>query len=65
MGAEGVALAPLRPSGPARFGTRRIDVLTGGAFIEAGGRVRVTAVHGSRVVVEPLGPLPPREGAAP
>jgi membrane-bound serine protease (ClpP class) len=53
VGLTGRALAPLRPSGPARFGERRLDVITDGAFLEAGAPVRITEVHGSRVVVAP------------
>jgi membrane-bound serine protease (ClpP class) len=53
VGQVGRTLAPLRPSGPARFGEERLDVITDGAFIDAGVDVRVAAVRGSRIVVEP------------
>ncbi len=54
VGMTGRALAPLRPSGPARFGERRLDVISQGAFLETGARVRIVEVHGNRVVVEPV-----------
>lgn len=53
-GQTGRTLTPLRPSGAARFGMRRVDVVTRGDFIEADRPVRVTEVAGSRVIVEPV-----------
>jgi membrane-bound serine protease (ClpP class) len=50
LGATGVAETDLRPSGRARIGGERIDVVAEG-FVAAGGRVRVVAVHGSVVTV--------------
>ncbi len=52
LGAEGVALMPLRPSGSAQFGDKRLDVVSRGDFVQAGDKVRVVEVHGSRIVVE-------------
>ena len=52
-GREGVAITPLHPSGSARFGEERVDVVADGEYIETGARVRVAEVHGNRVVVEP------------
>jgi membrane-bound serine protease (ClpP class) len=52
-GAEGEAVTPLRPSGAARLRGRVVDVVTDGIYVEAGARVRVAKVEGSRVVVEP------------
>ena len=46
------AAAPLRPAGRADFGKGPLDVVSSGAWIAAGGQVRVVEVHGSRVVVE-------------
>jgi len=54
VGLRGTTLSPLRPSGTARFGDRKLDVLTTGQFVEAGEDVRIVESHGSRVVVEPI-----------
>ena len=47
----GKALTPLRPSGTAIIGGKRVDVVTEGPFIEPGTPVKVVAVEGMRVVV--------------
>jgi len=54
VGAEGVARSILRPSGRAEFGGEFHDVITMGQFVEPGTRVRVVAVEGARIVVEPI-----------
>jgi len=51
VGTYGVAESDLRPSGVARFGDERVDVVTDGSYVSAGSRVRVIAVEGMRVVV--------------
>jgi len=51
-GDEGVAVSPLRPSGIAEFGGRRVDVVTEGAPVASGTRLRVKSLSGNRVVVE-------------
>ena len=51
VGRTGVALSSLRPSGTARFGHERLDVVAGGEFIEAGASVEVVEAHGLRIVV--------------
>ena len=51
VGASGVALSMLRPSGNARFGDNIVDVITRGEFIEPSSPVRVLAIEGSRIVV--------------
>jgi len=51
VGASGVALSTLRPSGNARFGDAIVDVITRGEFIEPSSPVRVLAIEGSRIVV--------------
>ncbi len=51
VGAEGVALTDLRPSGAALINGKRTDVLTEGAFITRGTAVKVIRVDGSSVVV--------------
>ncbi|SHM88913.1 membrane-bound serine protease (ClpP class) [Caldanaerovirga acetigignens] len=52
LGRTGVALTPLRPAGIVDFGDRKLDVVSDGEFIEAGKKVRVVKVEGSRIVVE-------------
>ncbi|MEI6562080.1 MAG: NfeD family protein [Verrucomicrobiota bacterium] len=54
VGAEGVARSILRPSGKAEIGGELHDVITAGQFVEPGTRVRVVAVEGARIVVEPI-----------
>ena len=51
VGEEGTVEADCRPAGMARIGTRRVDVVTRGEWIEAGERVRVAEVIGNRVVI--------------
>ena len=53
-GSEGETLTLLRPAGTARFGDRRIDVVSDGGFVAPGTRVRVLRVEGIRVVVVPV-----------
>jgi membrane-bound serine protease (ClpP class) len=52
VGAEGVALSPLRPSGIARFGERRVDVTAEPEFLDPGTRVVVVSVSGTKIKVE-------------
>jgi membrane-bound serine protease (ClpP class) len=52
VGAEGVALSPLRPSGIARLQERRCDVVTRGEMLEKGTRIVVIEVSGNRIVVK-------------
>ncbi|MBN1673268.1 MAG: hypothetical protein JXR37_19640 [Kiritimatiellae bacterium] len=51
VGKEGPALTDLHPSGIARLGGRRTDVVTEGEMIDEGETVRVVEVEGIRVVV--------------
>jgi len=53
VGAIGVAESNLRPSGRARIDDEEVDVISEGAFIDPGQRIRVIAVHGNVVVVRP------------
>lgn len=66
LGAEGVAVTMLRPSGSAEFGDERVEVETDGEFLPKGTRVRVVAVRLGRVVVEaaPAGAAPGGGSAA-
>lgn len=52
VGSEGVALTPLRPSGRARIGNKRLGVESEGEFIEKGEPVRVSRVEPGRIVVQ-------------
>ncbi|MGO8704924.1 MAG: NfeD family protein [Candidatus Brocadiia bacterium] len=51
VGQEGVALTSLRPAGMARFGEKKVDVVSEGEVIDPDSRVRVVEVKGNRVVV--------------
>lgn len=51
VGQAGVALSDLRPAGVARFGGRRVDVVTEGDHVPQGAQIRVVRVEGRRVVV--------------
>ncbi len=53
VGRDGVALTDLRPSGTARFGAERVDVVTEGEYIAQGSAVRVIRSEGYRHVVAP------------
>ena len=54
VGATGVALSDLRPSGVAEIGGHRIDVVTAGDYIPAGEPIEVTADERYRRVVRRL-----------
>ncbi|MCC3372794.1 nodulation protein NfeD [Cohnella sp. REN36] len=54
IGREGIALSPLRPAGIAEVDGKRIDVVTAGGFVDRGRAVRVTAVDGTRILVEEI-----------
>lgn len=56
VGTEGVALTDLRPSGSARFGDERFDVVAEGGFVTKGQRVRVIRSEAYRLVVEAVDP---------
>ncbi len=51
LGARGVTLTPLRPSGTARFGAERVDVLSEGRMIDSGTAIEVLRIDGHVVVV--------------
>lgn len=54
LGQQGVSITPLRPSGSAWFGDKRVDVVTEGDFISANEKVVVIKVDGSSVIVRKL-----------
>jgi membrane-bound serine protease (ClpP class) len=55
VGCTGEALTQLRPCGMALIAGKRVDVVTEGALLEKGTRLRVIAVEGLRVVVREAG----------
>lgn len=54
IGAVGVALTDLRPSGAGRFGKERIDIVSESNWISAGTPIRVVRSDGYRHVVETI-----------
>jgi membrane-bound serine protease (ClpP class) len=56
VGRQGTALSPLRPAGIAEIEETRFDVVSDGAFIDAGSAIDVTRVDGNRIVVRKSAP---------
>lgn len=56
LGTRGTAASTLRPAGVAHFDHERVDVVTEGEYIEAGGAIEVIRVEGNRIVVRRLAP---------
>ena len=54
IGARGVAVTPLRPSGIAMIDNQRYDVVTEGIIVERGSQIEVTDVEGNIVTVAPV-----------
>lgn len=54
LGREGVAASQLRPSGTARFGDDRMDVLSDGDFIPKGTKIKVARIKNNNLVVVPI-----------
>ncbi len=54
IGLQGVTLSICRPSGKAKIGTERYDVVSDGDFIEKGEQVIVKKVDGNKIVVKKL-----------
>ncbi|MFP6872062.1 MAG: NfeD family protein [Verrucomicrobiales bacterium] len=52
IGLSGRAETDLRPSGMARIGNQRFDVVSTGEFIESGAKIRIVEQEGSRIAVE-------------
>ncbi len=55
----GETTTKLRPAGKARFGSRLLDVVTEGDFLDAGRPVQITRTQGNRIVVELVPEEPP------
>ncbi|MBP8303265.1 MAG: hypothetical protein KBE04_03955 [Phycisphaerae bacterium] len=53
VGDVGIVVSTLRPAGSVRFGQLLADCVTQAEFLQPGTQVRVTEVHGNRVVVQP------------
>lgn len=58
VGAVGVAVTDLRPSGTAQVGDERLDVVSDVGFLAKGTSVRIIRAEGYRHVVEPTGEMP-------
>jgi len=54
VGQEGETLSQLRPSGVARFGKHRLNVVARGELIEAGRKIKVVALDGNSIVVKEI-----------
>jgi len=52
LGAIGVAVTTLRPSGKAQFGDEFLDVIAEGDYVNPGSRVQVIEIEGNRIVVK-------------
>ncbi|MCE5284739.1 MAG: nodulation protein NfeD, partial [Pelosinus sp.] len=52
LGKSGVALTLLRPSGLAEFDGQQLDVVSEGKYLEAGTKIKVVKVAGSRIIVK-------------
>ncbi len=51
VGAEGIAVSNLRPSGIVKIADERVDVITDGDFIEKGTKIKVIKTDGRRIIV--------------
>jgi membrane-bound serine protease (ClpP class) len=54
MDREGYTLTPLRPAGSIKVGDERIDVVSEGDFVDAGVKVRVVGIDGTRIIVRTI-----------
>jgi membrane-bound serine protease (ClpP class) len=54
IGQEGMVLTYLRPSGTIQVNGDILDVVSEGAFIEAGSKVKISKVEGRRIVVKKI-----------
>ncbi len=52
VGLRGTSITQLHPGGAGEFGDRRVDVITGGEFLDAGDPIRIVSARGRRIVVE-------------
>ena len=54
IGTQGLTVSPLRPSGMARFGSHRLDVVSRGELIGADKKIKVVALEGNSIVVKEI-----------
>jgi len=54
IGAQGLTISPLRPSGMARFGSHRLDVVSRGELIDTDKKIKVVALEGNSIVVKEI-----------
>lgn len=54
IGQEGIVITYLRPAGTIDVGGEILDVISEGAFIEIGSRVKVAKVEGRRIIVKKI-----------
>lgn len=55
LGKEGTATTVLRPTGMAEFDGVKLNVVSEGEYIQAGTKVRIVRVEGSRILVHTMG----------
>jgi membrane-bound serine protease (ClpP class) len=56
LGRTGTALSAMRPAGIAEIDGSRLDVVSEGAFVEAGAMIQVVRVDGNRIVIRRVSP---------
>ena len=54
VGQKGITLSPLRPSGNARFGDKKLSVVSRGNIIDAGKEIVVVTIDGNSIVVKEI-----------
>ncbi|MEM1093353.1 MAG: NfeD family protein [Bacteroidota bacterium] len=54
LGEQGLTVTALRPSGTADLGGERLEVVSGGDYVEPGTRIEVVRVRGQQVMVRPV-----------
>ena len=54
VGREGVTATTLRPAGVAEFDGVRLDVVSDGAFVQQGVKVRIDKIDGARIIIKVL-----------
>ncbi len=52
VGRVGTAITDLHPTGAGSFDNQRLDVITGGDYIDAGEEIRIVKDEGYRLIVE-------------
>lgn len=54
VGDEGITTSALRPMGKAEFAEKNYEVKTTGAYLAAGVPVKIAAIAGNQIIVEPI-----------